>query len=53
MYAVTDGLEFSAAEQKEGALYTQLNGQPCLYEDGVIDAKDLVLMRRMLSGQSA
>ena len=40
MYAVTDGLEFSAAEQKEGALYTQLNGQPCLYEDGVMKLPD-------------
>ena len=40
MYAVTDGLEFSAAEQQEGALYTQLNGQPCLYEDGVMKLPD-------------
>ena len=40
MYAVTDGLEFSAAEQQEGVLYTQLNGQPCLYEDGVMKLPD-------------
>lgn len=40
MYAVTDGLEFAAAGQKEGALYTQLNGQSCLYEDGVMKLPD-------------
>lgn len=40
MYAVTDGLEFAAADQKEGALYTQLNGQACLYEDGVMKLPD-------------
>lgn len=40
MYAVTDGLEFSAAAQTEGAIYTQLNGQPCLYEDGVMKLTD-------------
>ena len=36
MYAVTDGLEFSAARQEEGVTYVQKNGQPCVYEDGVM-----------------
>lgn len=49
MYAVTDGLEFSAAPQKEGVLYTQKNGQPCLYEDGVMKLPD----RRAFAGSVA
>ena len=40
MYPVTDGLEFSAARQEEGVIYTQLNGQKCLYEDGVMKLTD-------------
>jgi len=40
MYPVTDGLEFSATEQKEGVLYTQKNGQSCVYEDGVMKLPD-------------
>lgn len=36
MYAVTDGLEFAATRQEEGATYIQRNGQPCVYEDGVM-----------------
>ena len=36
MYAVTDGLEFSASHQEEGVTYVQRNGQPCVYEDGVM-----------------
>ena len=40
MYPVTDGLEFSAAEQREGQVYTQLNGQKCVYEDGVMKLPD-------------
>lgn len=49
MYAVTDGLEFSAGVQREGAVYTQLNGQPCLYEDGVMKLTD----RRAFAGSVA
>ena len=36
MYAITDGLEFAAMEQEEGATYVQRNGQTCVYEDGVM-----------------
>ena len=36
MYAITDGLEFSASKQEEGVTYVQRNGQACVYEDGVM-----------------
>ncbi len=36
MYAITDGLEFSASHQEEGVSYVQRNGQSCVYEDGVM-----------------
>lgn len=40
MYAVTDGLEFSAADIREGARYTQRNGMEALCEDGVMKLCD-------------
>ena len=36
MYPVTDGLEFAASRQEEGVTYVQMNGQSCVYEDGVM-----------------
>ncbi len=40
MYPVTDGLEFSAADIKEGQTVVQRNGQACIYEDGVMKLPD-------------
>ena len=49
MYPVTDGLEFSAADIREGVTYTQRNGQMCVYEDGVMKLPD----RRAFAGSVA
>ncbi len=40
MYLITDGLEPSAMEMPEGTVYTQRNGVPTLYEDGVMKLMD-------------
>ncbi len=40
MYAVTDGLEFSAYAMAEGTIVMQKNGVPALYEDGVMKLTD-------------
>lgn len=40
MYAVTDGLEYSAAPIVEGMRYRQQNGVETLYEDGVMKLAD-------------
>lgn len=40
MYAITDGLEFAASAMQEGDTYQQRNGQPVLYEDGVMKLPD-------------
>lgn len=40
MYAITDGLEFSAFDAREGERYTQQNGVECLCEDGVMKLPD-------------
>lgn len=36
MYLITDGLEYSAAQVKEGSVYTQANGIRVVCEDGVL-----------------
>lgn len=40
MYLITDGLEYSATETKEGTLVMQKNGVPAIYEDGVMKLAD-------------
>lgn len=40
MYAITDGLEFSASDVMEGLAYTQQNGMSVLYEYGVMMMPD-------------
>ena len=37
---ITDGLEYSAAELKEGTVYRQKNGVETVYEDGVMKLMD-------------
>ena len=37
---ITDGLEYAAAELKEGTVYTQDNGVQTVYEDGVMKLLD-------------
>ncbi|MFA9380049.1 MAG: N-acetylglucosamine-6-phosphate deacetylase, partial [Acetanaerobacterium sp.] len=37
---ITDGLEFSASELREGTVYTQKNGVETVYEDGVMKLMD-------------
>lgn len=37
---ITDGLDFSASELKEGSVYTQQNGMDVIYEDGVMKLMD-------------
>jgi N-acetylglucosamine-6-phosphate deacetylase len=37
---ITDGLEYSASELKEGTVYTQKNGVETVYEDGVMKLMD-------------
>lgn len=49
MYLVTDGLEYSALELEEGAAFTQENGIPVVYEDGVMKLAD----RSRLAGSTA
>ncbi len=48
-YAITDGLEYSACDMKEGAVITQENGLKVLYEDGVMKLAD----RSCLAGSVA
>lgn len=48
-YAITDGLEYSASEIKEGTLIKQENGLEVLYEDGVMKLGD----RSCLAGSTA
>lgn len=40
MYAITDGLEFSATHIQDGTVYTQQNGMQVIYEDGVMKLPD-------------
>lgn len=49
MYLITDGLEYSALEMKEGAVFTQENGMSVIYEDGVMKLSD----RSCLAGSAA
>lgn len=46
---ITDGLSFSAQENEEGRIYTQKNGVPVVYEDGVMKLLD----RQSFAGSSA
>lgn len=46
---ITDGLSFSARENTEGEVYTQKNGVPYIYEDGVMKLLD----RQSFAGSSA
>ena len=46
---ITDGLEFSAGELVEGAVYRQLNGMETVYEDGVMK----LLSRESFAGSVA
>ncbi|HOJ36097.1 MAG TPA: amidohydrolase family protein, partial [Clostridiales bacterium] len=48
-YAITDGLEFSASDMKEGEIYTQENDLAVVYEDGVMKLAD----RSSLAGSVA
>ncbi|MBR4235666.1 MAG: amidohydrolase family protein [Clostridia bacterium] len=46
---ITDGLEFSASELKEGTVYRQENGMETVYEDGVMK----LLSRQSFAGSVA
>ena len=46
---ITDGLEFSASELKEGTIYCQKNGVETVYEDGVMK----LLSRQAFAGSVA
>jgi len=48
-YAITDGLEFSASDMKEGEIYIQENDLAVVYEDGVMKLAD----RSSLAGSVA
>ena len=48
-YAITDGLEYSAMDMKEGTVITQENGQAVVYEDQVMKLAD----RSCLAGSVA
>ncbi len=48
-YAITDGLEYSASDMKEGTVITQENGLSVIYEDGVMKLAD----RSCLAGSVA
>ena len=48
-YAITDGLEYSASDMKEGTVITQENGLSVIYEDGVMKLAD----RSCLAGSAA
>lgn len=49
MYLISDGLEYSALDMKEGAVFTQENGMSVVYEDGVMKLAD----RSCLAGSTA
>ena len=49
MYLITDGLEFSASDLKEGELCVQENGVEAIFEDGVMKLAD----RSCLAGSAA
>ncbi|MCH5191936.1 MAG: N-acetylglucosamine-6-phosphate deacetylase [Oscillospiraceae bacterium] len=49
MYLITDGLEFSASNLKEGDICVQENGVEVIYEDGVMKLAD----RSCLAGSAA
>lgn len=49
MYLITDGLEFSASDVHENAVYTQENGVSVICEDGVMKLAD----RSALAGSKA